>query len=124
MASPPWARALVLVAGLLLPPLVILVVSLAPEQLPTCASKATLGISCPGCGLGRGLMALGQGDLPSALRAYPPLVGLACCYLLLLGLAVARLMGKRSEALVKLAQLAGLASAALILLTWALRALL
>ena len=45
-----------------------------------CVSQRLLGLPCPGCGLGRALMALGRGDVALALRAYPALLGLVPAY--------------------------------------------
>lgn len=60
--------------------------------LPTlCIFQRVLGISCPGCGLTRGLVCFVHGELGAALHYHPlaPLVGL--CLMLSLG---ARFLGR------------------------------
>lgn len=53
-----------------------------------CAFHAATGLPCPGCGLTRGLSALSQGDLSTALAMHPFVYALWPTFALLATLAV------------------------------------
>ncbi|HEY3227261.1 MAG TPA: DUF2752 domain-containing protein [Planctomycetota bacterium] len=48
------------------------------QGIPLCTLKAALGVSCPGCGMTRGLAALARGEPGVSLKyhAFAPLVAL------------------------------------------------
>jgi hypothetical protein len=74
---------LVALSGLLLlPGLVYLLVPYAPA----CLYRTSLGVRCPGCGVGTALAALSRLDLAAAVVAYPPLPLIVALYALAVAL--------------------------------------
>jgi hypothetical protein len=79
----PWMRHLLARLGMTVAVAAILIG--APAVLPAlagwtdagCLFQALAGLPCPGCGVTRGLLLLGAGDLAGAWRANPGAVGLA-----------------------------------------------
>ena len=85
------ARLLPLLVGLLLVPVVAL--WLVPRA-PTCLSRRLLDLPCPGCGLGRAIVATMHLDLRAALAYYPPVLPLVLAYLVAVAAVSARLIGR------------------------------
>ena len=51
----------------------------ADDGLPLCTLKVATGVSCPGCGMTRGLAAIGRGEVASSVKyhAFAPIVAVA-----------------------------------------------
>ncbi|PID38164.1 MAG: hypothetical protein CSA65_08635 [Proteobacteria bacterium] len=115
------ARRWALVLALLCPPIVA---ALALPYLPGCVMLGSVGVPCPGCGLGRAVDAALHGQPLTALGHYPALLPLAISYALALVAAArwARARG-RSIALERWAARMGLGGAAVAMITWLGRAL-
>ena len=89
---------------------------------PRCFSMTVVGLQCPGCGLGRALLALGRLELRSAIVGYPPLLPLAAGYLLALVLAARGAVGRPVGAPGwRLATLAGGAATVAVVCNWILQ---
>ena len=52
------------------------------DGIPLCALRLGTGVACPGCGMTRGLAALGHGDVGKSLRyhAFAPIVALGALF--------------------------------------------
>lgn len=84
-----------------------------------CTLERAVGLPCPGCGLGGGVLAAAEGRVGEALRSYPPLATLAALYLLGVVWLVLRLRGLvPPESLRRGAAWLGGATAALVTVNW------
>jgi hypothetical protein len=84
--------------------------------------QQTLHLPCPGCGLGRSLLALGRLEIGDALAGYPPLALLGLAYLLGLGALLVRLT-RRRQSILSAPRATGLAVGivVLVLVNWLVR---
>lgn len=115
-ATPHRFRPLALLVGMLITPLLL---ALLLPVAPACFSRTVLGLPCPGCGLGRALLALGRLDPARALVLYPPLLPMVAGYLVALVMIVARLYGwKGSRAAQRVAAVIATCVAVAVVANW------
>ncbi|MBW2733218.1 MAG: DUF2752 domain-containing protein [Deltaproteobacteria bacterium] len=86
----------------------------------TCVLKGTLGVPCPGCGLGHSLLAVQAGHWLEACQAYPPLLALFLLYALGLLILMWRGAGRPSPQLLsRSVPWVGSGTAATVVVHWA-----
>ena len=106
------------------PPLLLaapVVAVFALPYAPDCVLRASLGLRCPGCGLGHAFAALLAARPLDALRHYPALAVLVPAYGLLLTWAAASALERRLRWVARLGAVSGIASACAVVGTWVLR---
>gem|GEM_PF-6303497 len=88
---------------------------------PDCIVKNTLGVVCPGCGLGRSLLALSKGNIFLAISSYPPIAMGLIAYGLALAASTTRLVRGKSLPIPVIWRLIGILACIAIIGNWLLQ---